>query len=256
MTNIDPSLLLYPFLLTLIAGLSTAIGGLIFIIFPNLEKKHLIFCLGLSAGAMIYVSFVELIRLSIEVIGFAYANLSFFTGIILMILVDFMVPHRYLSEIDGLTAEQTKLYKTGLLVAFGIAIHNFPEGLAVFLSGFTDINLAISLALAIAVHNIPEGIAISAPVYYSTQSKSRAFWTATLSGLAEPLGGLIGFLLLYRYLSDSMIAVLYAIVAGIMVFISFDELLPQMYKENYHHHAIIGLLVGFSLMAVSLGVIN
>lgn len=256
MSNIDPSLLLFPFFLTAIAGLSTAIGGLLFLLYPKFEKKQLILCLGLSAGAMIYVSFVELLSVSIEAIGFNYANAGFFLGMFVMMGFDFIVPHRYFSEVDGMKPEQVKLYKTGILVALGIAVHNFPEGLAVFLSGFTDAKLGISLAVAIAVHNIPEGIAVSAPVYYSTQSKSKAFWIATLSGLAEPIGGLLGFLLLFPYLSDSTIGFLYALVAGVMVFISFDELLPQMYEENYHHQAIIGLLFGFSLMAISLGALN
>ena len=165
-------------------------------------------------------------------------------------LFDFLLPHRYLQEHEeGVGA--AKLAKSGYLVAIGLAVHNFPEGMAVFLSGVSDINLGISLAVAIAIHNIPEGIAVSMPIYYATKSKKKALSWAFLSGIFEPLGALAALWFFQGWLGDALIAYLFAFVAGIMVFISFDELLPHAYTEDYHHVAIAGLLVGMILMTLS-----
>ena len=243
-----------PFMLTCLAGLSTVIGSFIFLFIKRFKDKHLIFCLGLSAGAMLYISLVELLGTAIHTVDFIPANLSFMFGIIVMMLIDFLIPHQYLQEREGIDPRRKALYSTGVLTAAGLAIHNLPEGFAVFLSGVADIKVGIAFAIAIAAHNIPEGIAVSVPIYYATKSKRKAFTWSFISGVAEPLGAIIGLLLFGAYLSETLIAYLFAFVAGIMVFICLDELLPQAFQKDYHQHAIGGLLVGMIIMIASLSI--
>ena len=172
-----------------------------------------------------------------------------------MIILDYLIPHQYLSErSDGGSDRGNSLYHAGVLIALGVAIHNLPEGLAVFISAATDIKLGSALAFAIAIHNIPEGIAVAVPIYYATKSRSKAFWFSVCSGLAEPIGALIGLYFFLDHITPSIIAYLFSTVAGIMVFVSFDELLPQMFQSDKHHHAISGLFLGMFIVMVSLAI--
>lgn len=184
-----------PLLLTLLAGLSTVLGSFIFLSRHFRKRKFIGFFLGLSAGVMIYLSFVELLPYAITNMGFMYANLFFFIGIIVMAIIDFLLPHAYLEE--KMCPKQNivdhRLFSTGVVVTLGLIIHNFPEGMAVFLSSFTDIKLGVLLAIAIAVHNIPEGIVVAAPIYHATQSKSKAIKYAFISGMAEPSNYIVVF---------------------------------------------------------------
>ena len=225
-----------------------------FFLIKKFKNSHLVFCLGLSAGSMLYISFVELLSDSISDIGFITANAVFIGGILFMMLIDFLVPHHYLNEKEGLHQEHKGLYPVGILIALGIAIHNFPEGMAVFISGLSDIHLGIALAVAIAVHNIPEGIAISIPIYYATRSKNKALLYSFLSGIAEPLGAVLVIFWLGSSINKDTIGYLFSFVAGIMVFICFDELLPQAIKIDYHKHAIAGILLGMLAMIASLSI--
>ncbi len=142
--------------------------------------------------------------------------------------------------------------RMGLFTALALAIHNFPEGMATFIAALSNPVTGISIAIAIAIHNIPEGIAVAVPVFYATGSRKKAFKLSLLSGLAEPLGALAGFLILYRFLSDTMFGLVFAFVAGIMVYISLDELLPAAKEYGDHHMAIYGLVVGMAVMALSI----
>jgi ZIP family zinc transporter len=244
--------MIIPLLLTLLAGISTGIGSLISFFIKDFKRSYLYFSLGLSAGVMIYVSFAELLATSVQDVGFLYANLSFFGGIIFIMLIDFFVPHEYIEERVKSGKHNKRLMTAGVLTAVGIAIHNFPEGLAVFISSMSDISLGIPLAFAIAIHNIPEGIAVAMPIFYATKSKAKAFWYSFLSGIAEPIGAVIGALILLPFISDTVLSLTLAFVGGIMVFISFDELLPLTFKGEESHISVFGLFIGMAIMALSL----
>jgi ZIP family zinc transporter len=257
------------FLLTLFAGLSTGVGSALAFFTKKTNTKFLSVSLGFSAGVMIYVSMMEIfVKGKAELVeahgasnGSWYAVAGFFSGIFLIAIIDKLIPsfenphevHRVEEmEPDEETLKKRKLLKMGVLSAIAIGIHNFPEGLATFTAALTDPGLGIAIAVAIAIHNIPEGIAVSIPLYYATGSKKKAFWYSFLSGIAEPVGAIIGFLLLMPFLSATVFGVLFTFVAGIMVFISLDELLPTAREYGEHHLAIYGLVAGMVVMAVSL----
>lgn len=255
--------------LTLFAGLSTGIGSILAFLSKGYNPKFLAGSLGFSAGVMIYVSMVEIFVKAkdalIPVHG-AYTGtwitvLSFFGGIALIAIIDKLVPsyenpHEIRSAITDEEAkadeQRSRLLRMGLFSALAIGIHNFPEGLATFMSALTDPVLGISIAVAIAIHNIPEGIAVSVPIYYSTKSRKKAFILSFSSGLAEPVGALIGYFILFSFFTPTIFGIVFAGVAGIMVYISLDELLPTAEKYGEHHVAIYGLIAGMAVMAVSL----
>ena len=261
----DNQTILIAFLLTLFAGLSTGIGGLIALIAKRTNTNFLSFALGLSAGVMKYVSFMEMLPMANDSLiqvygekdGMLYLILSFFGGIASIALIDFLIPkqsnpHELQGVEDMEIVKYKRLKQTGVVTAITIAIHNFPEGIATFLSALTSLEVALPITAAIAIHNIPEGIAVSVPIYHATGSKKKAFWFSLLSGLAEPLGALIAYLFLMPFWSSTLNAVVLAAVAGVMVFISLDELLPSAEKYGKHHHSIIGLVIGMGIMAMSL----
>ena len=240
-----------PLLLSFLAGVSTVIGSLIAFFIKRFKSSYLAFLLGFSSGVMIFISFVEFLGTSIKNIGFLQANIGFFVGVAIIYLLDTLIPHVYKEE-EGDNKKSYELKRIGTLIALGIAIHNFPEGIAVLFSSLSDIRLGIAVALAIALHNIPEGICVSAPIYYATKSKRKAFLYSFLSGIAEPIGALFAVLLLYPFINQFVLSLMFAVVAGIMVYISFDELLPLCFKYKKHHLSILGLFLGMVVMAVSL----
>jgi len=259
--------ILFAFGLTMFAGLATGIGSLLAFFTKRTNTRFLSLALGFSAGVMIYVSFVEIfpkarIELSLaygEASGFWITTAAFFGGIFLIAIIDKMIPSmenpheiKMVEDISEEKAGQQKLMRMGLFTALAIAIHNFPEGLATFIAALNDPGLGIAIAVAIAIHNIPEGIAVSVPIYYATGNKKKAFWYSFASGLAEPVGATIGFLILMPFLSPLVFGILFAGVAGIMVFISIDELLPAAQEFGEHHLSIYGLIAGMIVMAFSL----
>jgi ZIP family zinc transporter len=258
---------LFAFGLTLFAGLSTGIGSLMALLSRKFNPKFLAGSLGFSAGVMIYVSLVEIFVKAkdslVEVHGLkagnVYTVIAFFAGIAVIALIDRLIPsfenpHEIKNiEMKNLThVHDQKLLRMGLFSALAIGIHNFPEGLATFMAGLADPTLGVSIAVAIAIHNIPEGIAVSVPIYFATRNRSKAFWLSFTSGLAEPVGALLGYFILLHFFSASIFGVIFASVAGIMVYISLDELLPTAEEYGEHHIAIGGLVAGMAVMAVSL----
>lgn len=271
------------FFLTLLAGLSTGLGGLIVYFTRSTHARFLSFAMGLSAGVMIFVSFVELWRQSQETFsqwmlhrahspehGMLYTLLFFLLGMVVMGVIDYLVPEeKNPHEIKALdpspttdaplskastveTSDQHSLKRVGLLTTLAIGIHNFPEGIATFVSAIEDPSLGIAIAAAIAIHNIPEGVAIAIPILHATGSRKKALFYTFLSGLAEPLGALLAWAVLMPFMSPIVLAALLAAVAGIMVYISIDELLPAAQAYGYHHASIYGLGIGMAIMGVSL----
>ncbi len=250
--------------LTLFAGLSTGIGSALAFFTNKTNTKFLSTSLGFSAGVMIYVSFVEIFPQASAFFsshGSSNADLltvlSFFGGIALIFIIDMLIPSaenpHEVHSIEEISGQKEKhLKRMGIMMALAIGIHNFPEGIATFSSAMISPEVAIPIAIAIAIHNIPEGIAVSIPIYYSTGNRKKAFWLSLSSGMAEPLGGLIGYFILKPFLNDLTLGVLMAGVAGIMVFISVDELLPSAEKYGEHHYSISGFVAGLAVMAVSL----
>ena len=256
---------LFAFALTLFAGLSTGIGSAMAFVSKNFNGKFLAGSLGFSAGVMIYVSLIEIMAKAkfslVNVYGERQGSwvtvLSFFAGIGIIALIDYLVPSvenpheiKDVKEFEKLKSK--KLMRMGLFSALAIAIHNFPEGLATFIGALENPSMGISIAIAIAIHNIPEGIAVSIPIYYATRSKKKAFFLSFLSGLSEPIGAILGYFILQYFFTDSTFGIIFAGVAGIMVYISLDELLPTAEAYGEHHVAIIGLIAGMGVMALSL----
>ena len=268
--------ILFAFFLTLIAGLSTGIGSFIAFFTKRTSTKFLSVALGFSAGVMIYVSFVEIFfeakRSLVAALGDVRGNwitiMAFFTGMLVIALIDKLVPSyenphelRSVEEIDKTSnvkyknnkkLDTKKLMRTGVYTALAIAIHNFPEGIATFTAAYKDISLGIAITIAIALHNIPEGIAIAVPIYYATGDKKKALKFSFLSGFAEPLGAIIAYVILLPFLNDVVFGILFASVAGIMVFIALDELLPASREYGEPHLSVYGLVLGMAVMAVGL----
>jgi ZIP family zinc transporter len=261
---------LFAFALTLFAGLSTGIGSAMAFFAKRTNTRFLSLALGFSAGVMIYVSFVEIFDEARRVLsdeygdrtGTVYTVLAFFGGMLLIALIDKLIPSEEnphevhsieeMSEKGKKKKKDRKLMRMGLLTALAIGIHNFPEGLATFTAALQDPGIGIAIAIAIAIHNIPEGIAVSVPIYYATGDKRKAFRLSFLSGLSEPIGALIGYLILMPFMGPLTFGILFASVAGIMVFISLDELLPAAREYGEHHLSIYGMVGGMAVMAVSL----
>jgi ZIP family zinc transporter len=245
--------------LTLLAGLSTGIGSAIAYFIRRPKIVYLAFALGLSAGAMVYVSLVELLPDASNVVGEVAGLLIFFSGIAFIALVDLLVPevenpHHYegIEEMTASHPEGRRLMRAGVMTAVAIGIHNFPEGLATFSSALSDVRLGLLIAFAIAIHNIPEGIAVSVPIFYATSSRNKAFVYSFLSGISEPIGALLGFLVLSAFLTPAVLAGTLAFAAGIMVYISLDELLPTAHRYGHGHLVISGVILGMLMMGVSL----
>lgn len=245
--------------LSFLAGAATCIGGLLAFFVKKDNFKVLALGLGFSAGVMIYVSFMEILpqaQVSLTgVFGYNPAGwiviASFFAGIVIASLIDTCLPQAHHLEGDALSPKN-KLKHLGLFTALTLALHNFPEGLATFMAAMQSPALGVSIAIAVAVHNIPEGIAVALPIYHATGSRGKAFWYSALSGMAEPVGALIGFFFLKALLHEAAFGVLFALIAGIMVYISLDELLPTAHEYGDPHKVIWGVVGGMMVMALSL----
>lgn len=258
-------------ILALLAGLSTGIGSIIAYFIKKPRPVHMALILGFSAGVMLYVSFAELYKSALDNLNLVTANAAFFAGIIFIALLDVLVPHEYKEERVEDThplfvhqerevgrrrrarhGQAVRLKRTGMLLALGIAIHNFPEGLVVFSGGVSgDTTFGLLVATAIALHNIPEGISVSVPIAEATGSRGKAFLYSLGAGLAEPVGALLGFIILFNFLTPTVVYSLMAFAAGVMVYISLDELLPTAHQYGKEHVVLLGILGGMMVMAAS-----
>ncbi|NLU51348.1 MAG: zinc transporter ZupT [Clostridiaceae bacterium] len=257
----------YALIFALMAGISTGIGGLITVFFKRPSSKVLSVMLGFSAGIMIYLSFIEIYQEAQDYLcsthgektGKILATLAFFFGIAITAIINEVIPEpgslSYTGRAGTTNINIARLYRTGIFTALAVTLHNFPEGIATYISGIKSPALGLSIALAIAVHNIPEGISIAVPVYYATKSKVKAFSTALLSGFSEPLGAILTMLVLGQYITDSIFGLIFGCVAGIMVYISFVELLPSAREYGDNYTCGLGLLIGMAAMALSVLII-
>jgi len=268
--------LIFAFLVTLGAGAATALGAGMALFRKKTSRSFLALALGFSAGVMIYVSFVEIIPKALDLliagegaaIGASWMAGSFLAGLLGMAVLYRLIPDIHHPALDNshttirLDQEAEAYYsdplllKAGIGVAIAVTLHNFPEGLATFFLTLNDPQVGVPVAMAIAIHNIPEGIAVVIPIYYATRSRRIAFAFGALSGLAEPLGALLGYLFLQPFMSDTLLGVIFAIVAGIMVYISIDGLLPAARQYGSGQLAIYGVIAGMAVMAISLVLFN
>ena len=266
-------------LLSLLAGLSTSIGSFIAFFMKRPSPKFISFIMGFSAGVMILISFLELLPKSIEALGFLMAISFFFLGMLVMFIIDVLISHEYEFEdsIEILMNNKGQrkphlhyghrhrqrphhrgekvndsLAKTSIFIFFGVFIHNFPEGMATFIGTLTQVQLGILLTIAIALHNIPEGIAVAVPIYACTLDKKKAFKWSFISGMSEPLGAVLTWLILFPFINDNVLNAMLGAVGGIMVYISLDELLPVSRSLAKEHYSIIGIITGMFIMSVSL----
>lgn len=260
--------LLFAFGLTLFAGLSTGIGSIIGLLSKKFNPRFLSASLGFSAGVMIYISMIEifpeakhsLVKYFGEKNGYYLTVAAFFAGIAIIAIIDRLIPsYENPHEMKGVkegeedkNLEEHKLLRMGIFSALAIAIHNFPEGFATFIGALNNPVLGVSIAVAIAIHNIPEGLAVSVPIFYATKSRKKAFVYSFLSGLSEPIGAIAGYFIMKSFLGDAAFGIVFASVAGIMVYISLDELLPTAEEYGEHHIAISGVIAGMVVMAISL----
>ena len=279
-------IIIFALLLTLLAGLSTTIGCVISFFVKEPSPRFISLIMGFSAGVMILISFVELLQEGIKSMGLFTGLLFFFVGMFIMLLIDVSISHRYEFEslhilyeeinnhnnnnknsvIENSKAPQKghhqhrhghyrykeKMEKTSLLVFLGIFIHNIPEGVATFVATINRVELGIILAIAIALHNIPEGIAVSVPIYASTKSRKKAFLWSFLSGISEFIGAVVIGLLFFPFIDDFFLGAMLSAVAGLMVYISLDELLPVSHSLGKEHMAILGIMLGMIVMTLSL----
>lgn len=254
-------------IMTLLAGLATVLGGFTTFFIKKDNLKALSVGLGFSAGVMIFLSFTEILTgaqgLLVKYFPFHSKWMvfaGFFFGMIVAVLIDYFIPDHIDEDLFKTQEECThcthKIKRAGLLTAIAIAIHNFPEGMATFFVSTQNLTLGIPVAIAIGLHNIPEGIAVALPIYHATGKKRTAIWYAFLSGISEPIGAILGLFILQFFLPQVAIGFLFAAVGGIMVYISFDTLLPLSREYGDGHYSVFGIMSGILIIWASLLVIK
>ncbi len=258
------------FSLTMLAGLTTAIGGVIAFVTKKDNLKALSLGLGFSAGVMIFISLVDIIPGAENLLKQNFPDTfkwlvfgGFLIGLILSIIIDYFLPdHVDTDELlhpddpEAYSHSHYKLKRAGFMTAIAICVHNFPEGMATFLTTTQNVTLGVSVALAIAIHNIPEGIAVALPIYHATGKKRYAMLYAALSGITEPIGALFGMLIFGLFVPNIMVGALMAGVAGIMTYISFDTLLPLAKEYGNWHLSIVGIMSGIIFIWLSLNLLG
>ncbi len=254
-------------LMTLFAGLATVLGGFFTFFIKRTNMKALSVGLGFSAGVMIFLSFTEILDGAKELlIKYFPTNaewmvfIGFAIGIVIAVLIDYFMPDHIEEDLfsvkdncsNSLCSHHHKIKRAGLLTAIAICVHNFPEGIATFFVASQNLAIGATVALAIALHNIPEGIAVALPIYHATGKKRLAIWYTFLSGISEPIGALAGMFVLKTFLPEAAVGFLFAAVGGIMVYISFDTLLPLSREYGDDHYSVFGILFGVFFIWTSL----
>ena len=245
-------------LMSTAAGLSTMLGALIIFVSKGKNEKLVTASLGFAGGVMLAISLAELFPESHELLtaplgtaGGALAAVgSFVGGMALAALLDILVPHEPYDEATG-EKPHANLYRVGVISTLAIAVHNFPEGIATFMASYNDTGLGLSVALAIALHNIPEGVSVALPIYFASGSRKKALRYCFLSGISEPIGALMAFLVLRPFLTDALMGVVFALIAGIMVYIAIEELLPSARQYGHDRLALIATLAGMVIMLLT-----
>lgn len=256
-----------PLLMTFLAGLATVLGGFITFFVNKNNMKVLSLGLGFSAGVMIFVSLTEILESANDILKPYFPTnycwvvfTGFLIGVLVSKLIDMFVPDHVEEDLaEGCDFECKKTHRikrAGILTAIAIAVHNFPEGLGTFLVSSQDLTIGISVALAIALHNIPEGIAVALPIYHATGKKRKAIWYSFWTGMTEPIGAIIGLGLLSWFLPHMFVGFFLAAVVGIMIYISFDTLLPLSHEYGDWHYAITGVMWGIIIIWASLLLLN
>lgn len=253
--------------LTFLAGIATAIGAVLATLKRFTSRAAMAVSLGFSAGAILYVSLTDIVGKSLDSFtalydspnaGYGMMALAFFAGVFLMVLVDKLIPGEINPDDqegvqDSNAALKRKLMRGGLFIGLALCLHNFPEGFLVFMTAYNDPSVGIAIAVALAIHNIPEGIAIAGPLYAATKQKFRSIAIATATGIAEPVGAVIGFLLLQNFLNDTLYGWVFGVVAGMMVFICVNEILPAAHRfETKQRQTTYGFIAGMAVLASSI----
>jgi len=248
---------LFALALSTLAGLSTLLGALVILIGKGKSEKLLTSSLGFAAGVMLSISFSDLLPQARDLIGLEkgmemgiiYMDLFLIAGVFLAIGLDYLVPH--VEANASADRSHQDLFRVGVVSTLAMMLHNFPEGIATFMAGYSDQALGMSLAVAIAFHNIPEGISVAMPVYFATGDKSKALKFTFAAGIAEPIGALAAFLVMRPFLNQFVIGASFAFVAGIMLYISIEELIPSSRQYGHNRLALFSTLAGCVLMPLS-----
>lgn len=242
-------------ILTTLSGLCTGIGGIAAVLSRRVNDRLMAASLGFSAGIMITVSLADLLPHGGSVLVEQYGHIKG-TVVIIIAVITGMALSYFAEELAprqmGGERKSGGAYRLGIVTAVTVAIHNFPEGIATFMSSYADFSLGIPLAFSVALHNIPEGLAISMPIYYATHSRKNAVGYAFFSGLSEPAGAVIAFFILKPYINDITLAFIFGIIVGLMCYIAFDELIPSSLSYRYPSAALTGILVGMLVMIGSI----
>lgn len=245
--------IIIPILISTIAGLSTVIGGLV--VFLNIKQEKIdefiTFCLSFSLSVMICISITDLIPSPSRVVVSRYGLLLGSIILIGVFLLGMFIVNVVNKKIEEISNRSSNLYKVGILSMIALMLHNFPEGIATFMSAYQDINLGINLGFAIMMHNIPEGISIAVPIYYSTGSKKKALKNTFVSGLAEPIGAIVAFIFLSKYINELSIALILILVAGIMITLAINKLLPEALNYNKDRYIYLGMITGAIIMIIN-----
>lgn len=253
--------------LTFLAGAATFIGAVLATLSRFTSRRAMALSLGFSAGAIIYVSMTDIIAKSLNSFSAIHSDprlaygmmaVAFFLGVGLMVFIDRLIPtdinlDDQEGRVDSKTVLKRKLMRGGLFIGLALCLHNFPEGFLVFMTAYEDPSVGVAIAVALAIHNIPEGIAIAGPLYAATKNKMRSIIIATATGIAEPVGAILGFLLLKEFLNDNVFGWVFGIVAGMMVFICVNEILPAAQRfASGQRQTTYGFIAGMAVLAISI----